>query len=863
MHRLLAALLVSFIAILSPAIVHGETGDSWYYPQMQYLALAPELSELSPEEIREHGDWQPTSSRSPNKGYDDRTYWFRFQLQHDGSERLERMIQISYPQLDDVRFYLYRDGERVDQLHTGDHLPFAERAVKHPQFLFPMTLESGHDYEVLVRVDSSGALQIPTRVWEPTALFEQLSIEDQAHALYYGILIVVIVFNLFIFMALRESTYLYYVLAITSYLLLMATLRGTSFAVLWPSLPWLHNQMMLASIPAAILFSALFVRGFLRLSRNNPVLDALARTAIFMGVLALVGAFVLDYGTSTQFSVMLAIPAFLVLLIIGPIEWARGNRAAKFYTIAWAALSIGSATAAMNKLGWLPTNFATEYGIQIGSALEAILLTVALAERLYRERSERVQAQDERLREHAERREAELRLIDQALHHPITMLPNRTSFEMLTRETLQEEARSTHAVLVLEITNYSSIQKTLGHANTERLLEAFARHLRELAMELPGVRRVEESDRGRHSVASLESPSFALLLRGQALREQPETLYRFIERLREPFHFLEMQLPLNVKGGIAFYPEHGADASTLIRRAFIALEAEQTQAHHLSFYQSQHDAYSAERLTLATELRQALERNQLELYFQPKYSLNDDRVCGVEGLIRWPGRSQPLPADVLIAVAEETGLIKPLTRWVLRQAIVTRRQLVQAGYDISVAINISANNLREPDFPLFVQQLVERHRPYSEGLTLELTETSMMSDPISALEALRTLDSTDIPIAIDDFGSGYSSLSYIKQLPARELKIDKSLITDISNHEDDQLIVRATIEMSHNLGYSVVAEGVEDASSLNWLRHFGCDAIQGFFLARPMGMSDLLHWLETAPALPEITVETRQDWLQR
>ena len=864
MHRLFSALLVSLFAVLLPAVAHGEAGESWYFPQMQFLALAAEDSDLSPAELSRRDDWQPTPSHSPNMGYDERVHWFRFALEHDGdSERLERMIQISYPQLDDVRFFLYRDGDRVDQLHTGDRLPFHERAVKHPQFLFPVTLEAGHDYQVLIRVESSGAIQVPIRVWEPTALFEHLSIQDQANALYYGILMVVIVFNLFIFLALRETTYLYYVLAIASYLLLMATLRGTSFAVLWPGSPWLHNQMMLASIPSAILFSALFVRAFLRLNRNNPVLDALARLAIFMGILALIGAFVLDYSTSTQFSVMLAVPAFLVLLMIGPIEWARGNRAAKFYTIAWAALSVGSATAAMNKLGWLPTNFVTEYGIQIGSALEAILLTVALAERLYRERSERVQAQDERLREHAERREAELRLIDQALHHPITTLPNRTSFEMLTREILQEEARSTHAVLVLEITNYSSIQKTLGHANTERLLEAFARHLQQQASQLPGVRRVEASDRGRHSVASLESASFALLLQGQTLREQPEALYRFIEGLREPFDFLEMQLPLNVMGGIAFYPEHGADASTLIRRAFIALETEQTRAHHLAFYQSQQDAYSAERLTLATELRRALEQNRLELHFQPKYCLSTNSICGVEGLIRWPGRAQPLAADTLIAVAEETGLIKPLTRWILRQAIVTRRRLVQAGYDITVAINISANNLREPDFPLFVQQLVERHRPYSEGLTLELTETSMMSDPISALEALRTLDSTGIPIAIDDFGSGYSSLSYMKQLPARELKIDKSLITDISEHGDDQLIVRATIEMSHSLGYSVVAEGVEDATSLSWLRHFGCDAIQGFFLARPMGLGDLVEWLGSSPFPLESTPEPGEDRRQR
>lgn len=837
------ATLTLILATCLPASALAESFPR--VPEIRYRAV-PADAGPEPTDLLRESNWQRAAS-SPNMGYDNRAYWFRFSLDAPESGSTERITRISYPQLDDVRFLLFRNGELETTYHTGDRQPFRERPIQHPQFLFPTSLEAGNDYEVLIRVETKGAVQLPLEVWKPSDLFSHLSLEDQAHAFYYGVLAVVIVFNLFIFLALRERTYLYYTLAITSYLLLMATLRGSAFAVLWPELPWLHNQMMLATIPAAILFSALFVRAFLRLDRNNPRLDLLAKGAIFIGCLALLGAFTLSYSLSTRFSVVLAVPAFLLLLSIGPIEWARGNRAAKFYTIAWAALSVGSTLAAMNKLGWLPNHFVTEYGIQIGSALEAMLLTVALAERLYRERHERVLAQDARLREHADRREAELRLIDQALHHPVTGLPNRTSFEMLVNDAVQNRSIAQYAVLVIQLSNHHAIQKTLGHANSERLMESFAQCIERHARNLPGIRPVEQDEHGQHVVASLESASFAMLLDATRVREEPEAIFDFIETLREPFGFLGMKLPLNPLGGVAMFPEHGEDASSLIRRAFIAQESEEAQHRHLAFYQQHRDPYSRERLTLASELRAALDTGEMGLVFQPKYSLSEHQVTGLEALIRWPGRDDPPDPETLINVAEETGLIQPLTRWVIQEALACQTRLVADGYPLNIAVNISANNLREPDFPMFVRKMTQGNQP---GLTLELTETAMMTDPRRAMEALRELEDAGIPIAIDDFGSGYSSLSYIKRLPAREIKIDKALITDIPHHGDDQLIVKATIDMAHSLGYQVVAEGVEDEATLNWLMSLNCDAIQGYYLCHPMTLEELASWLNRGVHLP-------------
>jgi EAL domain-containing protein (putative c-di-GMP-specific phosphodiesterase class I) len=194
-------------------------------------------------------------------------------------------------------------------------------------------------------------------------------------------------------------------------------------------------------------------------------------------------------------------------------------------------------------------------------------------------------------------------------------------------------------------------------------------------------------------------------------------------------------------------------------------------------------------------------------------------------------------------VAEQTGLIKPLTRWVLKEALEMRGRLLEIGWDAGIAVNISPNNLREPDFAVFVQRLMQSYQIHSGAITFEVTETSMMQDPTNSLRALNALDAAGIPLSIDDFGSGYSSLSYIKQLPAGEIKIDRSLITDIAEREQDRVIVRTTIDMCHSLGYTVVAEGVEDEETLSLLHDMGCDLVQGYFLTRPLPFNEMVDWL--------------------
>ncbi|PVY76354.1 EAL domain-containing protein (putative c-di-GMP-specific phosphodiesterase class I) [Tamilnaduibacter salinus] len=795
----------------------------------------------SARDVMRGDGWQTLPGETPNFGYDKTPYWFRFQAPAGDAQRI---LEISYPHLDALNIYLFRNGELVRELDTGDRRPFDSRAIAHPHFLFPFDTRAGQDSTLLLRVETRGALQVPVTIWERTAYFGHSRNADQIHALYYGILATVSFLNLLVFLALRERTYLYYSLATSGYLFLVASLRGATYPVFWPDTPWAHNQAILLAVPLVVLFASLFARAFLKLAERSRVLNGLVLMAIAGSVTAGLGTFVLDYNTSIRLSVALAIPSFLLLAAIGPIEWFRGNRQAGLYTIAWGALTVGTALTALNKYGLLASSFVTEYGMQIGSAFEAILLTVALAARLYQEREDRIRARESQLDAMAARHEAELKLMDQALHDPLSGLPNRTAFELALQESLSERPNDQLAVGVIQLTNLQAVTRTLGHRNTDRVLELVARRFNGVLRDLPGIYPVERRERQPFYVASLDPASFGFMADARRPLETPRMIIQCLDAIREPIEYLGMRLPLNPLAGVAVYPTHSDDTNTLVRQAYVALESDQARDRGLAYYRADQDSYSADRLTMVAELREALAQNELALYLQPKLSLTSRRVVGAEALIRWPGRDKPVPADQIISVAERTGLIKPLTRWVLETALTLRTRLVEAGHDLALSVNVSPNNLREPDFPVFVQRLMTAHPEHRNRLMLEVTETSMMLDPANSLRALRALASAGIPVAIDDFGSGYSSLSYIKQLPATEVKVDRSLVTDLRSQPEDRVIVQTTINMCHDLGYQVVAEGVEDQATLELLSRMDCDMIQGYVLVPPRPIDAFVEWLD-------------------
>ena len=422
----------------------------------------------------------------------------------------------------------------------------------------------------------------------------------------------------------------------------------------------------------------------------------------------------------------------------------------------------------------------------------------------------------------------------QALHDALTDLPNRTLFHDRVGQALAI-ARREHipaAVMIMDLDRFKEVNDTLGHASGDELLEQAGVRLRAA---------LRESD----TVARLGGDEFAVLLPKVVDSAAAASVARKLRKaLEEPFTIHGLALQIEASVGIALYPEHGDDVHSLLQRADVAMYVAKEQPGGCEIYAKERDDYSPNRLTLLTELRRAIDQGELVLHYQPKADLRTSEVHGVEALVRWSHPVRGLvPPDEFIPLAQKTGVIVPLTFFVLNEAVRQCRTWQLEGLDLCVGVNLSARNLLDVHLPDTVGELLTRWEVPPSLLELEITESTILADPIRAMHVLSRLSGMGVRLAIDDFGTGYSSLAYLKRLPVDELKIDKSFVQGMEDDENDAVIVRSTIDLGRNLGLRVVAEGVESAEAWRQLVGLGCDVAQGYYLSRPVPASELAAWL--------------------
>ncbi len=435
----------------------------------------------------------------------------------------------------------------------------------------------------------------------------------------------------------------------------------------------------------------------------------------------------------------------------------------------------------------------------------------------------------ERLHEQAAQREHE------SLHDPLTGLPNRPRFLRDVARAIEEAQSSgeTFAVALLDLDDFKQVNDTLGHHNGDLLLTQVASRL------LAAV-----SD--RVVVARLGGDEFALLTPLGASTESARRLGATIEQaFRETFLAENITLEVAVSVGFALYPEHGDDPSTLMQRADVAMyEAKASRSSGIAIYNAERDRNTPRRLAFATDLRSALDSGALTLNYQPKAALRTGAIVGVEALARLVHPEYgPVPPDEFIALAERTGLIESLTQHVIVQGFDQLEQWTGEGLEVGMSLNLSVHNLMDPKLPAMISRLLSRRSIRSSSVTFEVTETVMMVEPASVSRILHELSDLGTKISIDDFGTGHSSLSYLRQLPVDELKIDKSIVFPLITDSNAAVIVRSIIDLANSLGISVVAEGVEDLATWDALLEMGCDVAQGYFLSRPARPAVFEQWL--------------------
>lgn len=447
--------------------------------------------------------------------------------------------------------------------------------------------------------------------------------------------------------------------------------------------------------------------------------------------------------------------------------------------------------------------------------------------------------------------EREQKISKLAFWDTLTNLPNRADFtkqlEILAES--YEEEQTTFSVVMMDINRFKHVNDILGNASADLLLRGVAERL---ITTLNGETAV---------VARIGGDEFGIILPGQNADEALQVAYDLIAALEAPIALNDSFVDLSAGFGIANFPQHTKNVELLISRAEIAMYNAKQKHIGAVIYQSRLDVTSDENLTLSSQIKQAVEQNQLLLYVQPKIDFKSGTVRSVEALVRWlhPERGLLLP-DQFIPFAEQTGNIGQITHWILKESAHYVAQWKNAGLEVSMAVNISARDLIDMDLPNKIAHVLSENQLYANALSLEITESSIMEDPARAFDTVERIARMGIQLSIDDFGTGYSSLAYLKRLPLTELKIDKSFINNIERDHNDEMIVRSTIELGHNLGLQVVAEGIETKYVWNMLKTMGCDFGQGFLMSKPMPASNLAAWHENwqqAIAPTEVSVKNR------
>jgi len=432
--------------------------------------------------------------------------------------------------------------------------------------------------------------------------------------------------------------------------------------------------------------------------------------------------------------------------------------------------------------------------------------------------------------------EREAKIEYQSLHDPATELPNRLAFERHLSKAIAEAdvAKGQLSVYLVQIGRFSEINNTLGHDTGEQMVAKIGDNLQRI---------IKQSDVvSRHS-----SSMFALLLPGAGSNHVNPIVQRILDSFDEPITVGGNTVDVTAWIGEACYPEHGITAKMLLQRADTAIFEAKKSAQHYALYNAQLDPYKPERLSMMGELRSGLDRGEFRLYYQPKIDIATEKITAAEALIRWihPVRGF-MPPDSFIPLAEQTGNIQKLTSWALDTAISQVAVWKKQGIDIKVAINLSARDLSNRHLPQEIETLMAKHGATISQLILEITESAVMEDPKQSMEVLSALNKMGATLSIDDYGTGYSSMSYLKSLPVQEIKIDKSFVMKLASNNGDEILVKSTIDLGHNLGLKVTAEGVEDRPSLDILKSHGCETGQGYHISKPVPAADFEKFYRTS-----------------
>ncbi len=776
------------------------------------------------------GDWQTVNNNNINLGYTPATVWVKFNISNTQSTTIHRLLDISYPLLDYVSAYQFIDGGTAQRIiHSGDRLPFKQRNFEHPNFVSAIYMEKNQSHQFFVKIRSDAPIQTEIIVWTGDAFQSHYRQQYSILFFYLGLILSSAAFNFLVFLYLKENVYLAYALYASSLAFFMASQHAILFEYLYPGSPNANNWSQLILSNATLVFTALFNLLFLTIGPSKK--SGLALTAFTLApIILLLCSPILGFSLSIQATVFGAIIILPSIFIIGLFN-VKKNTDGWLFISAWMCLFVGTLTFLASKIGAIGYSELISHSILIGSALELLIFAAALARRIHREKNRRIQAQQIIIEGSRQTAKLHEEIIYSTTHHEVTGLPNRSFFERWLNIHLRKSPAST--LILFHLSRLHEIDKTLGRETSNETLEGFGLRLNSDVQLLSSIEKLDTKE--NFYAATLSGSTHGIVINKAMDKELLTNLKLLQERLNSTLIIDNMEIDPYVHCAYALYPEHGKDSQILLRHAGVALDAAPQFDRHIACYTKEINPYNERRLKLMAELKRAIVSDSLNLHYQPLVSTTTGQFIGAEALIRWPHQEYGLiMPDEFIHIAEKTGVIQALSLWVFRSAIKQLDGWIKINPEFLLSINISAMNLQDNKFISALDFILKDNLELAQNIILEVTESQMMTDTQHAMKNIWNLSKYGFHIAIDDFGTGYSNLAYLTKLPASELKIDRGFIYNLENEPQNQVLVETVIQMAHNLGLKVVAEGVESEATQVILAELNCDYCQGFYFSRAL-----------------------------
>jgi|GEM_PF-2272726 len=840
-----AGLLLSTVLIAAVIIALNSLAVLSYQQEIPRKAISISMLDdqvvQTPQQALQQADqqWQPLLDKGRQLGYDRGSLWFKLQFEPDSDYALE----LAAPYLDDVRFYvLNASGDLLYEVHTGDQQPFAKRPLASSSLLFPIQPAwVNESYQYLFRLENSGAMVFPLHYIHTEQQLALLQQRNVLHGFFLGLMVFASLLAVLLALVTQQHSYALFSALLLCIAAVQAEINGFSFQWLWPANPEL-NHLVEWGLPLAVLCCCGFVRSFFALhspSRLRLVLLLIEAVAVVLLAATLVCQVLLQpviLGYLKQSTVYLMQVCVLVSLVTGLVMLRQQPRRAVVFLLPMSVLLGSIVLAALRVMGIISESALTLIALELGTTLAAILMVSSLLVEIYLEKAAIARTQQLLLDRNLLLSQLQQQDIQRSKISAFYSLGSR----LVLTELLNNQLNSPnlhYRLLLIELQSFDQIEAVLGQQKTAEILQAYISQLQAFCKQRsPAV--VSLGPASHETLFSLSPDKLALLV----LEQDFVVVLTGLRKLMNQKFSLDGISP-DFKpryASVAVNSTYGADAEALLANGLLALTYVEKTASHRS-YQPQLAAESRQRLTLISELAKATQSQQLNLYFQPVQDIATQQPSSLEAFLRWqhPTLGAISPA-VFIPLAEDAGLMNNLTAWVYSQARKSQNQLWAQGFALPVSINLSAQDLANSQLIHTMLQHEQKY-PKAQRVKFELAESAMNLDTPASQRSLELIKKSGTVLVMDDFGAGQSFIGKLASLPISEIKIDMALLSMLGTQKE--MLLAAAIKLGKSLNLKVICEGVEHQKQYDFLTLHNADAVQGYLVARPMALDDLMVYL--------------------